>query len=297
MACAAANLDARGARLLHHSTNAVYHLPAENAVARVTIAPDAAVRIPRVVAAARWLVGDHHFPATRPLPGAEPVIREPDTVVSFWIYYPPPEPVEPLTSTHLAALLRTLHQIEAAPPLPAWVPLASLSGTIADPALSASLTGDERHWLQDRIEHLLDELANLDWPLGVGIIHGDAWAGNLLPAPGTPPVNAVLGDWDWVSMGPREVDLIPTWHAATRYGKGAAWSEAFAHRYGYDLACWEGFRTVMDMRDLVQLTGPLRRAGASPRHRAALRQRLRSLRAGDTTARWVALAVRVPPGG
>jgi hypothetical protein len=89
---------------------------------------------------ARWLVDHHHFPATRPLPGAEPVIREPDTAVSFWTYYPQPEPVEPLTSTHLAALLRTLHQVQAAPPLPAWVPLASLSGTIADPALSTSLT-------------------------------------------------------------------------------------------------------------------------------------------------------------
>jgi hypothetical protein len=90
-------------------------------------------------------------------------------------------------------------------------------------------------------------------------------------------------------MGPREVDLVPTWHAAARYGMGPAWSEAFAHRYGYDLARWDGFRTVMDMRDLVRLTGPLRRAGASPRHRAALRQRLESLRARDTTTRWVAL--------
>ena len=62
----------------------------------------------------------------------------------------------------------------------------------------------------------------------------------------------------------REVDLIPTWHAAARYGKGAARSEAFAHRYGYDLARWDGFRTVMDMRDLVQLTGPLRQSRRLP---------------------------------
>lgn len=59
------------------------------------------------------------------------------------------------------------------------------------------------------------------------MIHGDAWAGNLLSAPETSPIGAVLGDWDWVSAGPREVDLIPTWHAAARYGKGASWVSDF----------------------------------------------------------------------
>lgn len=39
-------------------------------------------------------------------------------------------------------------------------------------------------------------IAVLDWPLGTGLIHGDAWAGNLLSCPGRPPAGAVLGDWD-----------------------------------------------------------------------------------------------------
>jgi hypothetical protein len=52
----------------------------------------------------------------------------------------------------------------------------------------------------------------------------------------------VLGDWDWVSIGPREIDLIPTWHAAARYGKGETWVSDFVHRYGYDLSSWDSTR-------------------------------------------------------
>ena len=99
----------------------------------------------------------------------------------------------------------------------------------------------------------------------------------------------MLGDWDWVSTGPRDVDLIPTWHAATRYGKSASWISDFTSRYGYDLASWEGFPALMAMRDFVQLTGPIRRARDSAPHRQVLHERFDSLRRGDTTSVWTAL--------
>jgi hypothetical protein len=99
----------------------------------------------------------------------------------------------------------------------------------------------------------------------------------------------ILTDWDWVSHGPREVDLIPTWHAARRYGRGPAWAAAFVDRYGYDLATWPGFPILMRMRDLVQITGPLRRARDSDRHRQALRQRVEGVRTGDTDCVWTML--------
>ena len=132
------------------------------------------------------------------------------------------------------------------------------------------------------------ELAELDWPLGEGLIHGDAWAGNLLWDTATTPPRAVVCDWDRVSWGPREIDLIPTWHAAVRYGRDEAWIQDFIKHYGYDLRDWAGYPTLLAMRDLAQLPGPLRRA-SNPPHAAALRQRLGSIRAGDRTATWVAL--------
>jgi aminoglycoside phosphotransferase (APT) family kinase protein len=99
------------------------------------------------------------------------------------------------------------------------------------------------------------ELAELDWPLGEGLIHGDAWAGNLLWDTATTPPRAVVCDWDRVSWGPREIDLIPTWHAAVRYGRDEAWIQDFIKHYGYDLRDWAGYPTLLAMRDLAQLPG------------------------------------------
>lgn len=288
-ACAASGLDPSGARLIHRYSNAIYLLPAQNAVARVTHGRDIAEQVCRSQAVTRWLTRVRHFPAVRPLGDTTPVMVE-GAVVSFWDYCPQPMGGPPLTSAHLGVLLRLLHQIEVPPVvLPAWVPLESLHAVVEDAGMSEVLTSDERAWIGTRIGQVREAIADLNWPLGIGLIHGDAWAGNLLACAGAVPVGVALGDWDWVSVGPREVDLIPTWHAAARYGKGPGWVSDFSCRYGYDLAGWDGYPVLMAMRDLVQLTGPIRRARDAERYRQVLRQRLDGLRAGDTVTTWRAL--------
>lgn len=154
------------------------------------------------------------------------------TTVSFWVYYPQPELPQPLTSAHLGRLLADLHAIPPPPrDLPRWVPLDSLDHALQDDTVAVVLTDTDRDWLHRRVGEVRDELATLDWPLGHGLIHGDAWVGNLLQAPTThSPDGIVLGDWDRVAHGPREVDLIPTWHAARRYGKGPGWTRDFTDR-------------------------------------------------------------------
>nr|WP_280218565.1 phosphotransferase [Nocardia neocaledoniensis] len=112
------------------------------------------------------------------------------------------------------------------------------------------------------------EFTAATWPLGHGLIHGDAWAGNLLWDTTRPPhTQALLGDWDWAGIGPRKVDLIPTWHAAIRYGRDQAWVNDFIDTYRYDLTDYpDGYHLLRRMRDLVQLSGPLRRSSTSPQH-------------------------------
>lgn len=289
-ACAQFGLNTDGTRLLHHYSNAIFLLPTENAVARVTTGGDALARVNRTQAITQWLSSVHSFPTVQPLPGTRPIGIGETTAVSFWDYHPQPTGGPPLNSAHLGNVLRLLHQFGPPPvPLPEWIPLVSLKDTISDPALSVCITHDERAWLHERITEIRTVIAGLQWPLGVGLIHGDAWVGNLLWSPDTPPIGVVLGDWDWVSNGPREVDLIPTWHAASRYGKGQRWVADFVNAYGCDIAQWEGYRVLMAMRDLVQLTGPIRRAQGSHRHFQALRQRLDGLRNADTTTTWTAL--------
>jgi hypothetical protein len=290
-ACRLAGLNPHGARLIHHYVNAVFHLPSEAAVARIT-----AHGSPAYAATARavcdWLVNEHDFPATRPLPNAPPVTVA-DAAITFWVYYPQAEPAPPVASGHLADLLKGLHNLPDPPhSLPAWRPLTSLETTVRAIDKPDVLTEADRVWLLEEISDIRARLADLDWPLGHGLIHGDAWAGNLLwesaDEPSGTAARPLLGDWDGVARGPREIDLIPTWHAATRYGRGPTWAEAFTAHYGYDLSSWAGYPVLARMRDLVQLTGPLRRTRCGSVFERVLHQRLAGIRARDTSI-WTAL--------
>jgi Ser/Thr protein kinase RdoA (MazF antagonist) len=290
-ACAARGLNATEIRLLHHYSNAVMLVPHDGAVARVATGSHDVAQIKRSQDVTRWLVEEHDFPATQPLAGIDLVELDANTTVSFWVYYPQPRSPRPLTSAHMGHILADLHAITHPPnDLPRWIPLDSLNHALRDDTASLALNDTEREWLFRRISEVRDELTTLDWPLGHGLIHGDAWAGNLLWNPHTHGHDSVvLGDWDRIAHGPREVDLIPTWHAAHRYGKGPNWTHAFIHHYGHDLTTWPGLPTLLAMRDLAQISGPLRRAPHSPPHARALRQRLNDLRTGNTSTTWTAL--------
>jgi Ser/Thr protein kinase RdoA (MazF antagonist) len=289
-ACEQRQLDPTGAQLIHHYSNAVYLLPREPAIARIATGSQSPARLRTTQTVTSWL-GDRGFAATTPLPGVDLVEVDSTTSVTFWTYYPQPPAgtCDPLTSDYLGSLLHELHAAGEPPvELPPWTPLESLERVLSMPASGAALTPDDRDWLLGQVREVRAALTDSDWPLGYGLIHGDAWAGNLLWDTSTTPLRPVLCDWDRVSWGPREVDLIPTWHAAVRYGRDETWIQNFIKHYGYDLRDWDGYQPLLAMRDLAQLPGPIRRA-ANPPHAAALRQRLGAIRAGDRTMTWIAL--------
>ncbi|MGM1060646.1 phosphotransferase [Saccharothrix sp. Mg75] len=282
-ACATTGLDPSGASVLHDHANTVLLLPAENLVARLS-AGDHREDASHVLAVVRWLL-DQNFPASIPLNESHPVLIESQAsvfTVTFWVYHPQPVEWPRPDSAHLGEIVRSLHGASDPPMrLRRWLPLDTLEKIVSDPAMSPALPSTDRDWLLHRIDTLRTEIDSLDWPLGHGLIHADAWAGNLLwdtsttMTGGSSPVTDVrLGDWDSVCHGPREVDLIPSWHAAYRYGRGAEWPQNFALKYGYNLSEWSGFSTLLEMRDLAQLGGPLRHAHYDKRYARALRQRL-----------------------
>ncbi|OQS14358.1 hypothetical protein B0T36_15325 [Nocardia donostiensis] len=261
-------------------------LPACDVVARVSSNAMDLPRARRAHAVTEWLTKSHGFGATAPLYGKEPVRFDGHTI-GFWNYYSQLAKSPP-TSKQLGRLLRSLHDLSPPPELdlPPWTPLESLHTELHVQSVTGVISEGERLWLLRRIDEVRAELRDLDWPLGFGLIHGDAWAGNLLWAHLADPAEAILCDWDWVSVGPREVDLVPTWHASIRYGRDDNWVREFVLEYGYDLTTWSGYQPLLNMRDLVQLSGPLRRAKSSPDHARRLRQRLDDIRAGRRTTPW-----------
>jgi Phosphotransferase enzyme family len=264
--------NARGARLIRLFATAVYHLPAADAVARIAPAAssDSVARLDTSVQVTRWLTGIG-FPCVEPLPVEQPVTSN-GCVVTFWRFLPQdgPEPVP----ADLGRLLRRLHGLGPPPvALPAYRPLVSLRRAIAS---SRAIDEEDRAWLGERCGHILAAYGQLSFQLPAGMIHGDAYRGNLL----RDGQSVVLADWDAVSTGPREVDLIPTLQA-TRFGLPDDQRDAFVTAYGQDIHCWDGYRVMRDIRELSTVTALLRNGHADNDAKRELRIRLQSLRAGD----------------
>jgi hypothetical protein len=270
-AAAHCGLDARGARLMRLFGTAVYHLPAADAVARIALlTPGSVSRLATSVRVTRWLT-QTGFPSVEPLPVDQPVTTD-SCVVTFWRYLPQHEPAP--GPADLGHLLRQLHQVGPAPvPLAVYQPLVSVRRAIDT---SRAISDEERAWLRDHCAHLLDAYSRLSFQLPTGLIHGDAWRGNLL----RDQHQVVLADWDAVSTGHREIDLIPTLQAP-RFGLPADQRDAFITAYGHDIRSWDGYPILRDMRELSTLTAILRDGHTDPAARRELHIRLQSLRTGD----------------
>lgn len=271
-ACMRAGLALHGARLIRLFASAVYHLPTADAVARIArfTSPRSLTRLTASLKVTRWL-STLDFPTVEALPIDQP-IQAHGCLITFWRYLPQQDPSP--TPADLGLLLNRLHRLPTPPvPLQTYEPLRSVSDAIDH---SLAVTEEERTWLKDHCDRLNDAYRELDFALPSGMIHGDAYRGNLL-RDGT---RIVLADWDSVSDGPREMDLIPTLQAR-RFGLPEEQREAFISAYGHDITAWPGYRTLRDIRELSTLTALLRNAHADPNSLRELRHRLRSIRRGD----------------
>ena len=265
-------LDPRGARLIRLFATAVYHLPAAGAVARIApvTSTDTVTRLATSVQVTRWL-GGIGFPVVEPLPVEQPVISD-GYAVTFWRYLPQEGP--PPVPADLGLLLRRLHQLDPPPfTLPAYRPLLSVREAIES---SQAINEGERAWLRNRCAKLLDAYDRLSFPLPAGMIHGDAWRGNLL----RDGHRVVLADWDEVSTGPREIDLVPTLQG-TRFGLPEPQRDAFIAAYGHDIRTWDGYPVLREIRELSTTSALLREGNANEVAQRELQIRLRSLRTGN----------------
>jgi aminoglycoside phosphotransferase len=265
-------LDATGATLIRLYSTAVYHLPAATAVARIAApaSPQLVSRLATSVTITRWLT-ESGFPSVEPLPVEQPVTAH-GCAVTFWRYLP--QHSRPPSVAELGTLLRSLHGLGSPPcPLPDYEPLRSFRAAIQ---ASQAISANERAWLTGYCHHLLGAYHQLQFRQPAGLIHGDAWRGNLLWDQG----RVVLCDWDAVSTGPREIDLIPTFQAP-RFGLPEADRDAFIAAYGHDIRDWPGYPVLHAIRELSTTSALLRNARADPAAHRELHTRLGSIRAGD----------------
>jgi aminoglycoside phosphotransferase (APT) family kinase protein len=276
-ACSRTGLDAAEAAPLHQHAATLYLLKADRVVVRLNQDSDDRRRARTVVELTRWLTGQG-FPSVAPIDVEQPIDVD-DYTVTLWRYYPQNDRPQP-TTEHLGTMLRQLHALPVPPVhLHQYQPLKNFGDSVA---VSTSLPFHDRVWLLERRTELLAEYGQLDFPLGSGWIHGDAYPGNTL----WDGDRALLGDWDEVGTGPRELDLVNT-HQGVRFGRTRAERDAFNAAYGYDVTTWPGFLMLREMRDLHTLGSYIRLADiGNERAATQLSFRIDTLKRGEVNTRW-----------
>ena len=278
-ACAAAGLDAGGARLLRVGSNSVYRLKAP-VIARISRPGADAGHVRRTVAVARWLesVG---YPSVRLVDVDQPVVID-GRVVTFW------EAVSDdggqyASVAEVAEVLRRLHQLTAPADLhlPELAPFANAPKRIET---NSWLTPDDRAFLITMLAQMRAAYAGLEFTLPPGVIHGDASIGNVLRDTDGDPV---VIDLDGFAVGPREWDLALTaiyydsfgWHTREEY-------EDFVRVYGYDIMTWPGYPVMRAVREFLMVTWVIQKAPESEQAAAEAAKRIAALRTGASRKDW-----------
>ena len=280
------DLDPRDAQLIKFTNNAVLRLPHAGVVLRIAGSSVIGARAIRVVRAAR-LFRRHGVATVRLWSGQESPIIVRGHEITVWDYVPTLRPPE---VDDLAALLLSVHAVEVPPgEFPVWDPIANIRLRIAN---AAGVRADVLDFLRTESDEVAADLLELDTAeplLSPGLMHGDAFLGNVIVGPDGP----VLCDFDSTGWGPREWDLTPVAVGSRRFARGAELQRRLVDCYGVDITDWKGFRPLRRLRELQLVTSVLPVLGANPALRPQWRLRLDSLRRRDIEARWTPYAEAV----
>jgi aminoglycoside phosphotransferase (APT) family kinase protein len=275
--CAETGLDPSGAELIKFTNNAVFRLRTAPVVVRIAGSTAARERAEGVVRVARWLAG-HDFPAVRLLPGIEQPIRLHGQMITLWEHVP--ETGRRPDGADLAVVLKRLHRLPAPPScLPSWRPMDEVRRRLAEPE---DLDAGDHAFLLGECDEVEEQLARLRFALPPGVIHGDAFIGNLIAGPRGP----VLCDFDSTGIGPREWDLTPVAVGRLRLDYPTDDHALLAGRYGVDVTEWDGFPVLRRLRELKLVTSVLPILRSNPGVRGQWEHRMRTYRARDLTTRW-----------
>lgn len=277
-ACQRAGVESSLPQLIRLGSNAVFRLDATT-IARVTPSVAEAANAVKQIAVSRWLAA-LDYPVVKALDIDQPVEAD-GRVTTFWESIAPDTVYAPIDQ--VAELIRRLHQLT--PPAELDLPALQPFGAEHDSTPQFDgLDADDAEFLRDRYAWARETFDNMTFPLGEGVIHGDANVGNVLV---DNDGNAVLIDLDSFSIGPREWDLIQTALFADRFG----WHtdeeyRTFVQIYGYDITRWEGYEALADMREVAMTAWLAKKAAADEGAAAEAHKRITAMRTGGSRRDW-----------
>jgi Ser/Thr protein kinase RdoA (MazF antagonist) len=268
-ACAIVGLKADNAEPIRLGENAIFRLPG-GIVVRIS-RPGQQSAAKREVAVSRWL-NDSGVPAVEALRDIRQPVEIDERSVTFWRELPAHQHG---TLAQVAGVLKQLHAL----PAPAGLHLGKLDPFVRlaeriDSA--ATVPADDRAWLSARLVELQGEWRALAPGLPTCVVHGDAWAGNVVA---TEDGRTVLLDLERCSIGPHQWDLVSTAVKYVTYGGiGQADYRQFCDAYGSDATAWSGFSVLRDIRELRMTSYVAQQAASDPSFEREARLRIGCLR-------------------
>jgi Phosphotransferase enzyme family len=271
--CDVAGLDPAGATLIKYTNNAVYRLHTKQVIIRLGSGEVALKRAQHVTKVARW-GATHDAPIVRLLDGIEQPVLVDGYAATIWIGLPPADPA--WTGAELAQPLRDLHQLLPPADFPDWDPFSSARRRLA---AANGLSADDIAWLADRWAEAEGTYQRVRPDLAFGLLHGDAYLGNLLREPAG---RFVLCDLDNTCRGPIDYDLAVAAVSADRFGAIRDHTD-LAASYGRDITAQESWPLLRRIRELVLVTSVIPNLRDRPAIAEVHAHRLATLRTGQST--------------
>lgn len=268
--CQQAGLHPDEAELIKYTNHAVFRLPSQGVVVRVGAGDLASQRADHVAGIASWLA-QHDAPAVRLAPDlTQPVLFE-NYSATIWQLLEGGNPA--WTGAELAAPLLGWHQLEPMPGLKPWDPFSRARSRLAT---ADGLPAEDHAWLAQQWADVEADYHALTPDLQMGLLHGDAYIGNLLREPAG---RFVLCDFDGTSSGPLAYDLVVAAVSAHRFGATQD-HEALAASYGLDVTTLPSWPTLRRIRELVLVTSVITDLRNRPDIAKVHAHRLSTLRSG-----------------
>ena len=268
--CQEAGLLADEAELIKYTNNAVYRLPAQGVVVRFGAGDLASQRADQVARIATWLQAND-APAVRLAPGlSQPFLFE-NYSATIWELLEGGNPH--WTGAELATPLFGWHKLTPMPGLKQWDPFSSARSRLA---MADGLPTDDHTWLTRQWSEIETDYRALIPDLRMGLLHGDAYIGNLLREP---TGRYVFCDFDGTSVGPLAYDLVVAAVSALRFGATQD-HQALATTYGLDVTTLPAWPTLRRIRELVLVTSVITDLRNRPEIAKTHAHRLATLRSG-----------------
>lgn len=272
-----AGLDAVGADMIRDGSNVMYLLRG-GVVARVG-RPGTQDTAYREVLISQWLTKSG-LPAVRAMVDVPQPVVVNERPVTWWTQLPVHRPATP---AELGAVLRRFHALPVPGnlDLPEHDPFARLDDRIAQ---APGLDQDDQTWLTRHLAKLYGSYQQLPANGSMGVIHGDAWQGNVAVPDTGPPI---LLDLEMVSIGRREWDLIQIAVDYTDFARISADDyRAFVAAYGgHDVTTTPAYRLLADIQELRWVCFALSKADTRTDAAREARHRIACIR-GDLPRPW-----------